>query len=144
MDWGLKMTDDYSALTKEASRLAEQLFDNDVKKCASFSNRLLDICTRAQGKDFLIIHNPGGWGTTPLEHLLQWERSIVEGVSATIEGLGYSWLQMQYFRTDNGWRDCQFRWPVCSHRRQTEWPASVSHQPHAAATTWCQNAFQTL
>ena len=101
----MKMTDDYSALTKEASHLAEQLFDNDVKKCASFSNRLLDICTRAQGKDFLIIHNPGGWGTTPLEHLLQWERSIVEGVSATIEGLGYSWLQMQYFRTDNGWRE---------------------------------------
>jgi len=40
-----------------------------------------------------------------MEHLLQWERSIVEGVSDTIERLGYSSLLIQYFRTGNGWRE---------------------------------------
>ncbi len=97
------MTDDSLALEEKASHLAQQLFGNDAKKRASLTNRLLDICTRAEGKDFLLIHNPGGWGCSPLEHCLQWERSIVEGISATIERSGYSWLLTQYFRSGNSW-----------------------------------------
>ena len=96
------MTDDL-ALPEEAYHLAQQLFGNETEKCASFANRLCDICTRAQAKDFLLIHNPGGWGSTLLEHCMRWERSIVEGVSDTIERLGYSWLLIQYFRTGNSW-----------------------------------------
>jgi len=103
MDWGLKMTDDYLALEEKASHLAQQLFGSDAKKCASLTNRLRDICTGAEGKDFLLIHNPGGWGCSPLEHCLQWERSIVEGISATLEQSGYSWLLTQYFRGGNSW-----------------------------------------
>lgn len=99
------MTDSYLILEKEASHLAQQLFGDDLKKRTSFTNRLLDICIRTQGNDFLLIHNPGGWGTTRLENLLQWERSIVEGVNATIERIGYTSLLMQYFRTGNGWRE---------------------------------------
>ncbi|MDP6633078.1 MAG: hypothetical protein QGI51_06205 [Dehalococcoidales bacterium] len=90
-------------LEQEAKQLAKQLFDDDSQKCARFTSRLLDICSKVQGKDILLIHNPGGWGTTHLENLLQWERSIVEGVSATIENLGYNWFLMQYFRTNKGW-----------------------------------------
>lgn len=94
---------DYLALQEEANRLAQQLFGNETEKCASFTNRLLDICTRAQDKDFLLIHNPGGWGGTPLEHCMRWERSIVEGVSDTIDRLGYSWLLIQHFRSGSSW-----------------------------------------
>lgn len=103
MDWRLKMQVDVLTLKEEANHLAQQLFGNDIKKYASFTDRLLDICTRAQGKDFLLIHNPGGWGCTSLEHLLKWERSIVEGVSATVDKLGYSWWLIQYFRSGNSW-----------------------------------------
>ena len=99
------MADDHLALEKEASHLAQQLFGDNLKKCANFTNRLLDICTRAQGKDFLLIHNPGGWGTTHTKYLLQWERSIVEGTSATIERLGYTQTLIQYFRTGKGLRE---------------------------------------
>ena len=99
----LKMTDKDITLREKAGYLAKQLFGSDIKKCASFNNRLLDICTRARGKDFLLIHNPGGFGGTPLEHLLKWERSIVDGVSTTIEQLGYSWLLTQYFRNGSSW-----------------------------------------
>ncbi len=99
------MTYEHLALQEEVNHLAEQLFDNNAEKQAVFTSRLLDICTRAKGKDFLLIHNPGGWGTTHMENLLQWERSIVEGVSANIEKLGYTWLLMQYFRTNSGWRE---------------------------------------
>jgi len=92
------MTDNPLTLEKDASHLAQQLFGDDAKKCARFTDRLLDTCRRAQGKDFLLIHNPGGFGGTHLEHLLKWERSIVEGITTTIERLGYSWLLTQYFR----------------------------------------------
>lgn len=94
---------DYLALHEETYHLAQQLLGNEIEKCTSFTNRLLDICTRAQGKDFLLIHNPGGWGSTPLEHCMWWERSIVEGVSDTLERLGYSWLLIQYFRCGSSW-----------------------------------------
>lgn len=95
--------DGYLALEKEVSQLAQQLFSDDLKKRARFANRLLDICNGAQGKDFLLIHNPGGWGSTPLEDCLEWERSVVEGISATIERLGYSQLLIQYLRSGSSW-----------------------------------------
>ena len=93
------MTDNDLALQEEISHLAQQLFGDDTKKCASFTNRLGDIYTRSKDKDFLLIHNSGGWGSTYLKDCLEWERSVVEGVSATIEQLGYSPLLIQYFRS---------------------------------------------
>jgi len=98
-------------LQEEAYHLAQQLFGNDSEQCANFTDRLLDIYARAQGKDFLLIHNPGGWGDTRIERCLQWERSIVNGVSATIGQLDYNWLLIQHFRNYGGWlghvRDCE-------------------------------------
>ncbi len=99
------MAADYSALREEAHHLAHQLFEGKAEMVAKCSSRLVDICLRAQGKDFLLIHNPGGWGSKTFEHCLQWERSIVTGISATIERLGYTRLLVQYFRSDNGWRE---------------------------------------
>ncbi len=90
-------------LQTEANQLAQQLFGNHNKKCARFAGRLLDMCTKAQDKDFLLIHNPGGWGSTPLEYCLEWERSIVEGVKSTIERLGYSSFVTQHFRGGRSW-----------------------------------------
>ncbi len=101
----LKITDVDLDLQKEAQHLAHQLLGNATEKYDGFTNRLLDICRKAKGKDFLLIHNPGGWGTTNLEHCLQWERSIVTGISATLERMGYTWLLIQHFRTKSGWRE---------------------------------------
>ena len=99
----LKITDEYAALQEKAGQLSRQLFGNNIKECASFTRRLLDMCTKTRGKDFLLVHNPGGWGTTHLDHCLPWERSIVEGISSTMERLGHSWLLTQYFRGGNSW-----------------------------------------
>jgi pimeloyl-ACP methyl ester carboxylesterase len=90
---------------EDAGELAEQLFGEDAGKRAWFTGRLLDIYGRVRDRDFLLIHNPGGWGTTPIDELLQWERSIVEGVSTTIEKLGYSCQLVQYFRSGTGYRE---------------------------------------
>jgi hypothetical protein len=90
-------------LAEETNFLGQQLFGKNIKKRTALTNRLLDICSRVQDKDFLLIHNPGGLGSTPLEGLLEWERSIVDGVVTTIERLGYSCPLVQYFRSDNTW-----------------------------------------
>ncbi len=87
-----------STWNEEAHHLAEQLFRQNTRKRTAFVNRLMKICTEARSKEFIIIHNPGGWGSTPLPECLEWEKSVVQGVTATIERLGYSRLLTQHFR----------------------------------------------
>lgn len=99
------MTDVALALQEEASNLGRQLFGDDSEKSASFAKRLLDIYTEARDKDFLLIHNPGGWGNSPLERCMQWERGVVDGISSTLDGLGYTRLLIQHFRSGSGWRE---------------------------------------
>jgi hypothetical protein len=93
---------DNEVIKKEADRLAAQLYKGDSQKRASFTSRLLDIYNRAKDNDFLLVHNPGGFGGTPIEELLQWERSVVEGISSTIERLGYKALLTQHLRSGVG------------------------------------------
>lgn len=91
------------ALEREIVVLAGTLY-HSAEKRVDFTRRLLDICNGVPGKDFLLIHHPGGFGSTPLEHLLEWERSVVDGICVTIEQLGYSYLLTQHFRTKhNRW-----------------------------------------
>ena len=99
------MTDTHLSFKEEAGQLARQLFGDDIKKCAGFVDRLIDIYSRAQDKDFLLIHNPGGWGNTSLEPGQEWEQSIVEGIDTAVKKLGYSRVLMQYFRTSRGLRE---------------------------------------
>ena len=96
------MTSANLTLREEAYRLAEQLFGSE-EAGGDFANQLIDICTRARGKDFLIVHNPGGWGHARLEQCLEWERGIVSGIKDTIEEMGHSLLLTQYFRSGTGW-----------------------------------------
>ncbi len=94
---------DDSIWVEDAQLLAQELFGNNVRKRKRFIYRLLDICQRARDKEFLLIHNPGGWGSTPLAECLIWERSIINGVTATVGRLGYSWVLTQYFRSGSSW-----------------------------------------
>lgn len=89
-------------LKTAAIQLAEQILEDKPDHVNSFTDKLLETCEQVDGKDILIIHNPGGWGNTKMEGLLQWERSIIEGVSDTIGQLGYKFTVMQYFRSETG------------------------------------------
>ena len=93
-----------SFIEEEAYQLAKKLFGDDTVKNVGFTDTLLDMYNRAEKKHFLLIHNPGGWGSTRIENLLQWERSIVEGVDKSIRKLGYSGSLVQYFRSATGWQ----------------------------------------
>jgi len=94
---------DNLALKEDISQLARQLFGSKVKRRVGFTSWLWDTYTKAQGNDFLLIHNPGGWGCTLLSDCLEWEKSVVEGVRATIERLGHTWVLTQYFRSGHNW-----------------------------------------
>ena len=91
------------ALREEAYHLAQQLLGKGSKESFAFTNRLLDIYNKAQDKDFLLIHNPGGFGNKELDRCLQWERSVVFGIRDTIEKWGYTQLLIQHFRAATGW-----------------------------------------
>ncbi len=96
---------DYQALREDAHHLARQFFGERAPRVHSFTNRIMDVCVRVQDKDFLLIRNPGGWGSKTLEQCLHWERSIVAGISSTLEQLGYTFFLVQYLRSGNDWRE---------------------------------------
>jgi len=98
------MTSANLTLREEAYRLAQQLFGSE-EAGSNFANQLIDVCAKAKGKDFLIVHNPGGWGHAQLDQCLEWERGIVAGIKAAIEEMGHSLLLTQYFRSGTGWRE---------------------------------------
>jgi len=84
-----------------ATELAAKLFPNSRKKRRIFLRDLLEMYSAASHKDVLIIHSPGGWGNTRWDGLLEWEKSIVTGVTATLEKFGYSVIMKQYFRSSD-------------------------------------------
>ena len=91
------------ALEQEIRVLAKPLYYSAEKR-TNFTKRLLDICDKVEDVDFLLIHSPGGFGSTPLEHLLEWERSVVDGICATFDRFGHNYLLTQHFRTrHNRW-----------------------------------------
>jgi hypothetical protein len=85
-----------------AEQLAAKLFPRSNKKRKLFYRGLQEMYQAARNQDVLVIQSPGGWGNTHYQEGLQgWERSIVTGVTATIEKLGYSCIMRQYFRCDD-------------------------------------------
>ena len=89
---------------QELEGLARRLFKKPRQQDKVVA-RLQEMRTKAAGKDFLVIHSPGGWGNTRWDGLLDWEKSIVTGVTATLEKLGYSYAVVQYFRSGDRWID---------------------------------------
>jgi len=96
------MTSANLTLREDAYRLARQLFGSGDTG-SNFASQLMDVCAKARGKDFLIVHNPGGWGHARLDQCLEWERGIVTGIKEVIEEMGHSLLLAQYFRSGTGW-----------------------------------------
>lgn len=87
-----------TTLIDETEAFARRLF-RDPQRQVELVDRVLDMYARGEGKDFLVVHSPGGWGNTPFEGLLEWERSIVNGLLLTLQKMGYATAMAQYFRS---------------------------------------------
>ncbi len=99
------MNGDETSLESEIQELSRRSHGNRRKKRVEFAAWLQDAYRLAGDKQFLVIHNPGGWGNAPLEQLLDWEKSVVDGVGVTMDELGHSWAMVQHFRSEkNFWR----------------------------------------
>lgn len=62
---------------------------------------MIEIYSLSRDKDIILIHNPGGWGSTDINNLIYWEKSVVDGVEETLTRLGWDWVMMQFFRNSN-------------------------------------------
>ena len=85
-------------IVEAAGRLAAKLFPHNTKKRKLFFTGLQEMYSAARNKDVLVIHSPGGWGNARWEDIQGWEKSIVTGVTATLEKLGYSQTIKGYLR----------------------------------------------
>ncbi len=93
------MTQDSIAIREDAERLAKVIFKNKTQPQVKFVKHLLEYYQQTEGKDILIMHNPGGWGCTDIKNLIYWEASVVNGVKAILSKMGYDWALQQYFRS---------------------------------------------
>jgi hypothetical protein len=99
------MNGDGAGLEREIEELSRLCHGNRRKKRIEFAAWLRDAYRTAGDKRFLVIHNPGGWGNARLDELLDWEKSVVDGVGDTVGELGHSWAMVQHFRSGSSyWR----------------------------------------
>jgi len=94
----------HQTLKRYAHHLADEVFKSEEDP-RRYSEQLLTVCTQARDKDFLIVHNPGGWGHASIEDCLDWERGIIDGVTGVLQKMGYTFAFIQYFRSGFGWRE---------------------------------------
>ena len=97
------MSGDETSLEREIAELSRQSHGNRRKKRLELAAWPCDAYRVASDKRFLVIHNPGGWGNARLEQLLDWEKSVVDGVCDTMDGLGHSFGIVQHFRSGRGY-----------------------------------------
>jgi hypothetical protein len=81
------------------SQLATKLFPHNRKQREIFFNNFREIYFDICNTEVLILHSPGGWGNAHWNDVQDWEKSIVTGVTATIEEFRYSCVMRQYLRS---------------------------------------------
>jgi len=82
----------------DATRLAGELYGDYWEEGGDFVRQLLTLYLEAQGKDFIMIFNAGGWGCKSLEVSPDW-RSIFGGIRSELDVAGYNTLFIDYLRT---------------------------------------------
>lgn len=82
----------------DAARVARD-FCADTDAAEDFRRELLALYLEAEGKDVVMVFNPGGWGTKSLTDSPGWQ-SIADGIAAKLEAMGYDLLTLDYHRTE--------------------------------------------
>lgn len=85
-------------VVNDASALAAEMFGKSGEKYQLFYEQLLMTYEEAQGKDFIVLFNPGGWGWKAPDQVKGWG-TILEGIRVELDGLGYRSLLLNYQRT---------------------------------------------
>ena len=76
-----------TGLHVEAVKLMHSIFPRREPKAGGVE-WLIKTCNAACGMDVLIVHSPGGWGCSDIPHLINWERSVVDGIQEAAAKIG--------------------------------------------------------
>jgi hypothetical protein len=86
------------SVVEDATATAMELYGNSQDKYDEYVKQLLEAYVEVKDQDFVVIFNPGGWGTKILESSPGW-CEICQGITSELESLGYSSLKLDYRRT---------------------------------------------
>ena len=90
------------SVLEDARKLAGELFGGSSDEGDNFIAQLLVTYLEAGDKDFLLLYNPGGWGSSTLRDSPGWQ-SIASGIESQLNSLGYEMLPLNYRRTQDSW-----------------------------------------
>jgi len=91
------------SVAEDAAAMAMELYGDYQDKYDEFVSQLLAAYVEAKDKDFVVIFNPGGWGTKMLERSPGWQE-ICQGIESELDNLGYSSLVLDFRRTTGSLR----------------------------------------
>jgi hypothetical protein len=89
----------------DAEAVANELVGKSKGKLPEVIDELLASYVAAKKADVVIFFNPGGWGWDSIEDTPGWV-SIIDGIRAKLDSLGYSSLVLNYQRTSRGLKGC--------------------------------------
>ena len=92
--------DDPDAMRGLAYELAAVLFDNPAQ-CNKFADEVTEIYFASKDIDFLLVYNTGGFGGATMEGDPEWP-SILNGIQAELDDLGYESMIVEYQRGKGG------------------------------------------
>lgn len=90
------------SVREDAQVLASEMVGRHPEMRGNLVRQLLVTYLEARDKDFVLLYNPGGWGSSLLKDSPGWQ-SIVAGIEATLNSRGYELLPLSYRRTQNSW-----------------------------------------
>lgn len=91
------------SVAEDARALAVELYGDYQDKRDEYVDQLLAAYVEVKDQDFVLIFNPGGWGTKILENSPGWTE-ICQGITLELDKLGYSTLMLDYRRTTRSLR----------------------------------------
>jgi hypothetical protein len=89
----------------DAVEFAGDLIGKSQEKIQSFVDQLVAMYMEVKDRDVVIVFNSGGWGWNLTDDTPGWA-SILDGIKAQLESLGYNSMVLNYRRTSGGVTGC--------------------------------------
>jgi hypothetical protein len=91
------------SVVDDATELAKEIIGDSRDRFQDLVQQILATYKEASDRDVVVVFNSGGWGWNLLEETPGWV-SILDGIKAKLESLGYKSLVLNYRRTGGGLR----------------------------------------
>lgn len=98
---GVELSTIPSEVKEQAAEIAAGLFGDGAKECQVFGDELLRVYLETEGRDVVLIWNPGGVGRASWEETDPDWQGIIEGIQSNLAAEGYNPIVIDYVRTDS-------------------------------------------